>query len=200
MSWQLLHWWWMSLSREDSVKAELEVCALKAPGRGQLWTNSAWTLPPANLPWLRNEPGKRNVQSVSTEIPLSHQGVLLPPSTAQVDSISTEKYRKTAWQAARRWVWNYWRMSLKKSSEDLLCLKKHLKWKIKGQTLVSLITLIWINSYWHSPAQQRDLRASSSSLRRVQEARVWTSPVLQRVRITAGANPLQVILTLLLPV
>lgn len=41
-----------------------------------------------------------------------------------------------------------------KSSEDLLCLKKHLKWKIKGQTLMSLIILIWINFYWHSQAQQ----------------------------------------------
>lgn len=96
-----------------------------------------------------------------------------------------------------------------KSSEALLCLKKHLKWKIKGQTLVSLIILIWINSYWHSQAQQT--RTSEPGPERLAETHpkhwsllgleiTWTFPAPQRVRITTRTNPAEVILTLLFPV
>lgn len=96
-----------------------------------------------------------------------------------------------------------------KSSEALLCLKKQLKWKIKGQTLMSLIILIWVNSYWHSQAQQT--RTSQPGPERLAETHpkhwsllgleiAWTFPIPQRVRITAWTNPAEVILTLLFPV
>lgn len=166
-----------------------------------------WTLPPASLQWLRRRPGKRNVKNVSTEIPLSHQGVLLSPNTAQVDSISTEAGKLLEkLPGSKSGISEGW---ASKSSEALLCLKKHLKWKIKGQTLMSLIILIWINSYWHSKDQQT--RTSEPGPERAAETHpkywsllgleiTWTFPVPRRARITTRTNFAEVILTLLFPV
>lgn len=205
--WRLLQWWWISLFRQDSVK--LEAIGLKTPGRGEAANKFCTEL--CHLHTRSDWGGGREALEVSAQKVPSLAGAFCRLQAQLQRTVLLQRHENclTSCQApSSELVKDEPQKRLKKSSEALLCLKKHLKWKIKGQTPMSLIILIWIDFYWHGEAQQT--RTSEPGPRRLAETRpkcrsllgleiAWTSPILRRVRITTRTNAAQVTLTLWFP-